>query len=70
MSRIATTKSERRSKVTRRKMRSNRASSSGVFISNLPSGESLAEFALRYGFLTPSLFGKERKDLVRPRGIL
>ena len=70
MSRIARTKPDRRSKVTRRKRRSNRVSTSGAFISNLPSGESLAEFAFRSGFLTPSLFGKGRKDLIRPRGIL
>ena len=70
MSRTATTKSERRSKVTRRKARSKRVASSERFISNLPSGEPLAEFALRCGFLTPFLFGKQRKNLDHPRGTL
>jgi hypothetical protein len=71
MSRIATAKLKNRSNVTSRKTRRpmGRATSSSRFISSLPSGESLAEFALRFGFLTPSLLGTRRK-LGRLRGIL
>jgi hypothetical protein len=72
MSRIATAKSETRSNVTSRKTRRSmaRAKSSSAFISSLPSGESLAEFALRFGFLAPSLLGKREKKLGRLREIL
>jgi len=72
MNRIATAKSETRSNVTSRRARRRsmgHAKSSISFISNLPSGESLAEFALRFGFLAPTLFGKRHKDLDRIRGI-
>ena len=38
----------------------------------LPSGESLAEFALRFGFLAPSLLGpdgRQLKQIQRLRGV-
>jgi hypothetical protein len=35
---------------------------------NLPSGESLAEFALRFGFLAPTLMGSRNGRMAGPAG--
>jgi len=35
---------------------------------NLPSGESLAEFALRFGFLAPALLGSKIVQIPLPPG--
>ena len=66
MSKVA--KSESRPSVISRKPPASKANHSLSGLSwRLPSGESLAEFALRFGFLAPRLLSSE---VVRCKGLI